>query len=92
MRDLGLTYIQAIHGLQTAIKFAMENDPNYKATEPKHMRVGVDGSKSDMLGLVELLIAKGIFTEKEYIESIRLAINEEVAMRESEYDNMVHFR
>ena len=39
--------------------------------------------KADTLGLVELLIKKGIFTLDEYIEHMRLGANEELAMREA---------
>jgi hypothetical protein len=80
MRDLGLTYEQAAHGVQTAIAFDMENGG--KAATPKHLRVGVDMSKADMLGLTMLLISKGIITQEEYAEHMRLAANEELAMRE----------
>ena len=90
LRDLGLTYEQAAHGVQTAIAYDRTNGG--KATEPKHMRVGIDMSKADMLGLVCLLIDKGVFTEAEYIEAIRLSANEEVAMREEVFGGKVDFR
>jgi hypothetical protein len=90
MRDLGLSYEQAAHGVQTAIAYAMEKGGT--ATEPKHLRVGIDMEKSDMLGLVELLIAKGVFTSAEYLEYVRLAANEELAMREAEYGGKFSFR
>lgn len=82
MKDLGLTYEEAAHGVQAAIAYAMGTGS--KATEPKHMRVGIDMSKADMLGLATLLIAKGIFTQDEYIEHMRLAANQELHMREEE--------
>ena len=55
-----------------------------KIATPKHLRVGVDMTKSDALGLACLLIDKGVFTEAEYIEYMRLAANQELAMREDE--------
>ncbi len=82
LRDLGLSYEEAAHGVQTAIAFDIGQ--GRKATEPKHMRVGIDLSKADMLGLAVLLIDKGIITSEEYIEAVRLSANEEVAMREEE--------
>lgn len=82
MRDLGLSYEQAAHGVQTAIAHDMAN--GRKNTEIKHMRVGIDMRAADMLGLAELLIDKGVFTVKEYKEYMRLAANEELAMRENE--------
>lgn len=60
------TYENYAKQVQTAIGF----NPNKKALEPKHLRVGIDMGKADMKGLVELLIAKGIFTADEYVEAI----------------------
>jgi len=90
LRDLGLTYEQAAHGVQTAIAYGIEQGS--KATEPKHMRVGIDMSKADMLGLAVLLIDKGIITSDEYLEAMRLSANEELAMREEEHGGKIEFR
>lgn len=84
--DLGLTYEQAAHGVQTAI--AHDMNLGRKATEPKHMRVGIDMQKAETAGLVSLLIAKGVFTMDEYLEAMRLAANSELAMREAEHPNI----
>jgi len=86
LRDLGLTYEEAAHGVQTAI--AYDIGEGRKTTEPKHMRVGIDMSKADMLGLAVLLMEKGIITSEEYIEAMRLSANEEVAMREEEVKDL----
>jgi hypothetical protein len=86
MRDLGLTYDQAAHGVQTAIAYVMENGGT--PTTPKHLRVGVDMSKADMMGLATLLISKGVFTPEEYVEHLRLAANEELAMREAAFQGI----
>lgn len=77
--DKGLSYEEALHGVQTAI-----GQFYHRAMEPKHMRTGVDASKADMLALTCLLIDKGVFTIEEYEEYCRLAMNAEVAMREKE--------
>jgi len=45
----------------------------------EHHRVGIDAQKAEMAGLVRLLIDKGILTLEEYLVSIRLAMNEELA-------------
>lgn len=90
LRDLGLSYEAAAHGVQTAIAYDMAN--GCEVTEPKHMRVGIDMSKADMLGLVHLLIEKGVISEAEYIEAMRLSANEELAMREAEQNNAITFR
>lgn len=70
-------YRAAAHRIQTAIAYLMQNDPNHVATQPKHMRVGIDLTKSDMGGLVQLLIAKGVFTQTEYVEAITEAAKSE---------------
>lgn len=77
MRDLGLTYEQAMHGVQAGIAYAIGEGQTL--AEPKHLRVGVDSSLSVHYGLCKLLIDKGVFTENEYMEAMRLAANEEVA-------------
>lgn len=74
-------YIAAAHAVQTGIAAAMHR-PDYHGTEPKHMRVGVDMSKSDAGGLAGLLISKGVFTRVEYIEAVTKAAETEQAMWE----------
>lgn len=104
-RDLGLTYEEAAHGIQTAVlhemnlreielaqELAIRNggtvitfDPVTLRTHdkhpngPKHLRTGLNLSKSDMFGLALLLMAKGVITEAEYVEAMRLGANEELA-------------
>lgn len=84
LTDLGLTYMQAGHGVQTAIAFDMETIPYHKPVQPKHMRTGIDMGKSDMLGLACLLMDKGVITPDEYDEYMRRAANHELAVRENE--------
>lgn len=84
MRDLGLSYEAAMHGVQSAIKFELEqsgwavNHPAL-ATVIKHLRTGIDARAADAQGLASLLIAKGVFTLEEYTEVLRLAANEELS-------------
>lgn len=82
--DLGLSYEEAAHGVQSSIAFEMETGQN-NASEPKHLRVGIDLQKAEMWGLIELLISKGILTEEEYAEQMRIAVNTELAYREKMY-------
>jgi len=84
MRDLGLSYEQALHGVQGAIKYEIENSilERPMISQMKHLRVGLDARAADMAGLVGLLIKKGLFTIEEYQESLRLAMNEELARYE----------
>jgi hypothetical protein len=100
-RDLGLTYEQAAYGVQTAVLHEMNRreremvpDSQDKAqlrtsdhhlNGPKHLRVGLNMSKADQLGLVLLLISKGVFTEEEYIEAVRLSANEELARYQADH-------
>lgn len=79
-RDLGLTYDQAAHGVQSAIKYELEQRGwRGPETEWKHTRVGIDLRAAEHAGLVDLLISKGVLTEEEYMEQMRLAANEELA-------------
>jgi len=82
-KDLGLSYEAAAHGVQTAI--AHEMNLKRSATDPKHLRVGIDMQKADLGGLAMLLVDKGVFTQEEYFEYMRLAANYELAMREAEH-------
>lgn len=74
--DLGLTYEEAAHGMQSAVAFEMNK--RSEPTEPKHLRVGVNAAMVDHSALVNLLIKKGIITEEEYLEELRLAMNHEL--------------
>lgn len=87
--DLGLPYEAAMHGVQTAIRFKINNamqdvsqpDSNHLCG-PKHMRVAIDMRKADHTALVAILVDKGIFTMDEYMEYLRLSANEEVWLYE----------
>lgn len=84
-RDLGLSYDEAGHGVQSAIRFEMsqrgflEDDIDKVTAMLKHLRVGLDLRAADHSALAQLMIDKGIFTEQEYLEAMRLAANEELA-------------
>jgi hypothetical protein len=78
-------YETAGHRIQTAIAVLMGRDPDFSLVQPKHLRTGLDLSKSDMGGLARLLIAKGVITEAEYIEAITNAAEREA----DEYERMM---
>jgi hypothetical protein len=78
-------YEKAGHRIQTALAILWSNDPGLSLTQPKHMRTGIDLSKSDMGGLASLLIAKGVFTKDEYVEAITKAAEQEA----DSYEKMV---
>ena len=78
-----LPYTEAMHGVQTAIQHAM-NCGDTLAT-PKHLRVGVDSCQVNDEALARLLIRKGVITEAEYIEEIRVCANRELDRWEAKY-------
>lgn len=82
--DLGLSYEAAMHGMQSAVAYEMEQRP--QPTEPKHLRVGVNAAMVDHAALVQLLIEKGVITEPEYREALRLAMNHELARYQEHLD------
>lgn len=84
--DLGLPYLVAAHGMQTGVAHEMNNGS--KATQPKHLRVGVNTAMVDHAALVWLLIEKGVITEAEYLESIRKAMNHELCLYEERHPRM----
>lgn len=92
-RDLGLTYGQALHAVQTAV---MHRIGTFKPTlghsehdaSPKHLRVGVNSAMASHGALAFLLLKKGLFTQEEYAEEVRLAMNDELAQYEEEFPNI----
>jgi hypothetical protein len=72
-------YMAAAHAVQSAVAFTMGPE-----TEPKHLRVGIDLTKSDQGALATLLIEKRVFTEAEYFKALADAMEREKTMRETE--------
>lgn len=87
-RDLGLTYEQALHGVQSGVAYEMNWPDRQSATEPKHLRTGLNSVMATNSAIAQLLIDKGILTKKEYAETVRLAMNEELASYEAKYPRM----
>lgn len=70
------TYPEALHAMQTGV--ATKADLGIgKEVDPKHLRTGLNAAMSDHGALVGLLVARGVFTEAEYFEAIRLQMNKE---------------
>jgi hypothetical protein len=63
-------YDAAAHAMQTGVAYEMNKGARDSATEPKHLRVGVNAAMADQEGLVRLLIRKGVITEEEYFEAV----------------------
>ncbi len=62
-------YMEAAHGMQAGVA-TMAGMGDGSETSPKHLRVGVNSAMCDHAGLVRLLMAKGLFTEEEYMKEI----------------------
>lgn len=76
MAHKDMTYEQASHAMQSGV--AYEQAHGSRDGEPKFLRVGINAAMTDQSGLVRLLIAKGVFTDVEYLESIRQSMIREV--------------
>lgn len=87
-KDLGLTYEEALHGMQSGVFHEMNKGAD-KSTTPKHLRVGINSSMISDAALAYLLIKKGIITEEEYKEELRLVANNELALYESRHPGII---
>jgi hypothetical protein len=76
-------WLKAAHAMQSGVQTAIELGLASDCT-PKHLRVGVNVALRDQGSLVSLLIAKGVFTEAEYIGAIADGMEEEKARHELE--------
>jgi len=67
-------YLAAAHAMQSGVAgetaFHQSKGERDTATEPKHLRVGVNTAKVDHGALVALLVSKGIITNLEYFETL----------------------
>lgn len=89
-KDSGLSYLDALHGMQSGVAHEMGSG-ECKDTQPKQLRVGVNSAMVEHSALVLLLIKKGVITEAEYLEELRLAMNNELALYEARHPR-VKFR
>jgi hypothetical protein len=89
-RDLGLTYEKAMQGIHSATKFVMTKEglPNEGNDVVLRMLKRVcaltDVRASDTGTLAHILVEKGVFTDEEFVERLRLSANEQLAMFEAE--------
>lgn len=77
-------YKAAAHGMQTGVAFDLERGD--QSGTPKHLRVGINVAMSDHAALVTLLMAKGLFTEIEYLEALADAMEAERKRYEQHLD------
>lgn len=80
--DLGLSYKDAMHGMQTAVAYELSRSIGGYA-DAKDLRVGINSAHITDFALVKLLVDKGVFTWEEFDEALRLAANNEVARYEA---------
>ena len=73
-------YMAACHALQSGV--AAEHARGSRDGEPKHLRVGINTAKAEASGVARLLIAKGVFTDDEYVAAVADAMEAEVAAYE----------
>lgn len=70
-------YEAALHAMQSGVAATMGDE-----CSPKHLRVGVNAAMADQGSLVRLLIAKGVFTEAEYLAALVVGMEAEKASYE----------
>lgn len=79
-------YDAAVHSIQTAIGFRFSTQSPWMDDRMlnfvKHLRVGIDTTKADHVGLANLLIAKGVFTVAEYQDAVLEANEKEAEMQQ----------
>jgi hypothetical protein len=74
--QLAQHYSALLHAMQSGV--STEQARGSDDGTPKHLRVGVNAAMSDHGALVGLLIAKGVFTDREYLEAITAGMQREV--------------
>jgi hypothetical protein len=82
-KDMGLSYEAALHGVQSAMAFRIGRG-GWDGANPKHLRTGMSSAMVNCAALAQLLMKKGVFTEEEYLEEMRLAMNNELWREEQD--------
>jgi hypothetical protein len=75
-------YTRLGHAIQTGVAMEM-HEPSVHATEPKHLRTGLDCVMADLGSLTRLLVQKGVITEDEYFEAILDGLRREIEAYEA---------
>lgn len=70
-------YLAAAHAMQSGVAMEMKLPERHAATEPKHLRVGINTAMSDHGALVKLLVDKGFITTAEYMKALAEAMEAE---------------
>lgn len=85
-------YYRACHAMQTGVAQEMAQPERMTATEPKHLRVGVNSAMVSQAALVRLLIAKGILTEEEYTKENADEMEREVERYEERLSQLLQVK
>jgi len=83
--ELQRRYEAAAHAVQAGVAMEMNDDPpsiSGSAASPKMLRTGVNLAMVEHGALVRMLIAKGLFTEKEYFEELVKGVEDEKRLYE----------
>lgn len=66
----GERYRRALHAMQSGVAMEMNLEHRQSATEPKHLRVGINAAMVDHAALAKILIDRGIITNAEYTKAV----------------------
>ena len=76
-------YIRLGHAIQTGVAYEMADPSRASATEPKHLRTGLNCAMSDSAALGRLLIEKGLITKDEYFNAVLAGLRGEITNYET---------
>lgn len=68
------------HAVQTGVLAMMHLSARDAATEPKHLRTGINTLKCDISALVKTLVDAGFISDEAYFTNLNLMLEQEVAM------------
>lgn len=71
-------YLRACHAVQSGVAAEMQIEERRAATEPKHLRTGINCAMVEHSALVELLVSKGVITREEFAAALADGMEEEV--------------
>jgi len=86
LQELRTRYMIAVHAMQAGVGVRAESDYDNFDLTPKHLRVGVNSALVDSCAIAELLIKKGLITEKEYLEALATGMEREVTKYQKELE------
>jgi DNA polymerase I-like protein with 3'-5' exonuclease and polymerase domains len=76
-------YVQLLHAMQAGVAMEMELSATKSATEPKHLRVGINSAHISHAALVSVLIKQGVIKESEYLQELLNQAQKEVETYEA---------